>query len=132
MTTTGIRRLIASRPPHSRSPRRPAASAQRLTTVAIAAYTSNGALALDVEGGSTQVGAKVIQWYGSFSANQRWNFVTRPDGTQAIVSRPTASPARRYIANVVCNGRPDGETEGAMTTRQSLSPARPPRHVRTR
>jgi hypothetical protein len=110
MTTTRIRRLIAFAAATLTLAAPAAASAQPLTTVAIATYTSNGALVLDVEGGSTQVGAKVIQWYGNFSANQRWNFVTRPDGTQAIVNQKsglcltTNGIAGSQLYQWTCNG----------------------------
>jgi hypothetical protein len=63
------------------------ANAQSLQSVAITTGASGDVLALDVAGGSTANGAGVIQWYGSFAANQRWNVVDQGDGTESIVNQ---------------------------------------------
>jgi Ricin-type beta-trefoil lectin domain-like len=63
------------------------ASAQSLSSVAIATDSSVEFLVLDVSGASTAPGASVIQWYGNGGANQRWNFVELPNGNEQIVNR---------------------------------------------
>jgi hypothetical protein len=64
-----------------------AANAQPLNSVAIATDISLDTLTLDVAGASTSPGAPVIQWYGHGGSNQRWNFVTLPNGNQQIVNQ---------------------------------------------
>jgi hypothetical protein len=63
------------------------ADSQTLQNVAIATASSDAVLVLDVDGGSTANGAGVIQWYGTFGSNQRWNFVDQGDGTETIVNQ---------------------------------------------
>jgi len=64
-----------------------AANAQSLQNVSIATGASYNYLVLDVAGGSTSNGAKVIQWAGHGTGNQRWNFVDQGNGTSAIVNQ---------------------------------------------
>jgi hypothetical protein len=64
-----------------------AAHAQSLHNVAIATEASGATTVLDVSGASTANGAPVIQWYGNFGGNQRWNFVDQGDGTETIVNQ---------------------------------------------
>src|SRR3954452_19167610 len=64
-----------------------AANAQSLQDVSIATSASYTSLVLDVSGGSTANGPKVIQWYGQGSGNQRWNFVDQGNGRTAIVNQ---------------------------------------------
>jgi hypothetical protein len=49
------------------------AGAQNLQHVAIGTHVSSGNLVLDVSNAATYPGAPVIQWYGNFGTNQRWN-----------------------------------------------------------
>jgi hypothetical protein len=63
------------------------AESQSLRNVAIATGSSGATLALDVEGGSTANGAGLIQWYGNFAGNQRWNLIDQGDGTETIVNQ---------------------------------------------
>jgi Ricin-type beta-trefoil lectin domain-like len=63
------------------------ADSQSLQNIAIGTHASNSTLVLDVAGGSTYNGAGVIQWYGHFGGNQRWNVVDQGDGTETIVNQ---------------------------------------------
>jgi ricin-type beta-trefoil lectin protein len=63
------------------------AASQSLQNVAISTDISSLTLVLDVSGGSTANGAGVIQWYGNFAGNQRWNVVDQGDGTETIVNQ---------------------------------------------
>jgi hypothetical protein len=94
------------------------ASAQPLTSIAI--VNPGTYLALDVTGGSTEVGAKVIMWYGNFGSNQRWNLVTRSDGTQQVVNQrsglclTTNGIAGSQLYQWTCNGSARQEWSGDL------------------
>ena len=55
--------------------------------MAITPNASGNDLALDVAGGSTADGAGLIQWYGHFGGNQRFDLVDQGDGTGTIVNQ---------------------------------------------
>lgn len=63
------------------------ASAQSLNSVAIATNSSGITAVLDVSGAATWPGAPVIQWWGNFGSNQRWNLAQLPDGNEHIVNQ---------------------------------------------
>jgi Ricin-type beta-trefoil lectin domain-like len=96
------------------------ASAQPLSSIAIMTGASSGYFALDVEGGSTASGAKVIQWYGNWAGNQRWNVVTRSDGKQQIVNQKsgmcltTSGVAGARLFQYICNGSRAQEWTGNL------------------
>jgi hypothetical protein len=97
-----------------------AASAQPLQSVAILTGASYGYFALDVEGGSTESGAKILQWYGNWSGNQRWNLVTRADGKQQIVNQKsgmcltTNGVPGAKLFQYFCNGSRAQEWQGNL------------------
>jgi len=64
-----------------------AAAAPTATNVGIATKASAFISVLDVAGGSTSLGAKVIQYPVHGGANQRWDLVRRAGETVAIVNR---------------------------------------------
>ena len=86
------------------------ADAQPLQNVAIPTEASDGTLVLDVSGGSTANGAPVIQWYGSFAGNQRWNLADDGHGHQTIVNQKsgkcltTDGFAGHQLYQWTCNG----------------------------
>jgi hypothetical protein len=98
----------------------PAANAQSLNSVAITTSVSGAFLALDVSGGSTSPGAGVIQWYGHFGANQRWNFVQTANGNEQIVNQnsgmclTTSGVAGQQLYQWYCNGSPRQEWSGTL------------------
>jgi hypothetical protein len=100
------------------------ANAQSLQSVAIATRASGDALVLDVSGGSTANGARVIQWYGSFAANQRWNFVDQGDGTETIVNQnsgkclTTDGVAGHQLYQFTCAGSPLQKWSGTLDRMQ--------------
>jgi hypothetical protein len=67
----------------------PAAAADTTTTHIIRA--SHSALVLDVEGGSTADGARIIQWNRTFSNNQHWVFDAVPGTSDAYYIRSVSS-----------------------------------------
>jgi len=77
---------------------------------------------LDVSGGSTANGAKVIQWYGQGSGNQRWNFVDQGNGRTAIVNQnsgkclTTDGVAGHQPYQFTCVGSPLQQWSGNLTT----------------
>jgi Ricin-type beta-trefoil lectin domain-like/RibD C-terminal domain len=103
------------------------ASAQPLQSVAITTSISGGYQVLDVEGASTQLGAKVIQFVGTGGSNQKWTFATRADGQQQLVNNrsgmclTTNGLAGSQLYQWTCNGGPrqvwKGDLELAFTFR---------------
>jgi Ricin-type beta-trefoil lectin domain-like len=99
-----------------------AASAQSLQNVAISTDISGSYLVLDVAGGSTDNGAGVIQWYGSFAGNQRWNLVDQGDGTETIVNQnsgkclTTDGVAGHQLYQFTCVGSPLQKWQSNMYT----------------
>jgi Ricin-type beta-trefoil lectin domain len=97
-----------------------AASAQSLQNVAISTEVSANSLVLDVAGGSTDNGGGVIQWYGSFAGNQRWNLVDQGDGTETIVNQnsgkclTTDGVAGHEIYQFTCVGSPLRKWQGTL------------------
>jgi Ricin-type beta-trefoil lectin domain-like len=102
-----------------------AAQAQELQSVAITTDVSGDYLVLDVEGGSTRPGAGVIQWYGHFGANQRWNFVEMANGHQRIVNQKsgmcltTDGVAGHRLFQWYCNGDAGQEWRGSIPNKFS-------------
>src|ERR1700754_3238525 len=98
-----------------------AADAQPLQNVAIATDASDETLVLDVSGGSTANGARIIQWYGSFAGNQRWNLVEDGHGNQTIVNQKsgrcltTDGVAGHQLYQWTCNGSPLQVWSGSFT-----------------
>jgi hypothetical protein len=64
-----------------------ASAAPTASNIGIATKASAFISVLDVAGGSTSLGAKVIQYPVNGGANQRWDLVRRADESVAIVSR---------------------------------------------
>jgi hypothetical protein len=97
-----------------------AAQAQELRSVAITTDASGDYLALDVAGGSTAPGAGVIQWYGHFGANQRWNVEEMPNGHERIVNQnsgmclTTDGVAGHALFQWYCNGGSGQEWQGSI------------------
>jgi len=98
-----------------------AADAQPLQNVAITTQASDGTLVLDVSGGSTANGAPVIQWYGSYAGNQRWNLADDGHGNQTIVNQKsgkcltTDGVAGHQLYQWTCNGSPLQVWSGNLT-----------------
>jgi Ricin-type beta-trefoil lectin domain-like len=98
------------------------ASSQSLQNVAVATNVSDLVLVLDVAGGSTANGAGVIQWYGSFAGNQRWNVVDQGDGTETIVNQnsgkclTTDGVAGHQLYQFTCVGSPLQKWQSNMHT----------------
>jgi Ricin-type beta-trefoil lectin domain-like len=96
------------------------AESQSLQNVAIATDISDSTLVLDVSGGSTANGAGVIQWYGSFAGNQRWNLVDQGDGTETIVNQnsgkclTTDGVAGHQLYQFTCVGAPSQKWQSDM------------------
>jgi hypothetical protein len=107
------------------------AGAQSLQSVAITTHASADTLVLDVSGGSTANGARVIQWYGSFAANQRWNFVDQGDGTQTIVNQKsgkcltTDGVAGHQLYQFTCVGSPLQKWSGTLDRTQAYEHSKP-------
>jgi Ricin-type beta-trefoil lectin domain-like len=99
-----------------------AASAQSLQNVSIATAASYNSLVLDVVGGSTDNGAKVVQWYGYGGGNQRWNVVDQGDGTETIVNQnsgkclTTDGVAGRQLYQFTCVGAASQKWRGTLTS----------------
>jgi ricin-type beta-trefoil lectin protein len=97
-----------------------AAGAQSLQSVSIATSSSYNSLVLDVSGGSTANGAKVIQWYGHGGGNQRWNFVDQGNGTSAIVNQnsgkclTTDGVAGHQLYQFTCVGNATQQWQGNL------------------
>lgn len=97
-----------------------AANAQTLQNVSISTTASYNALVLDVVGGSTANGAKVVQWYGHGTGNQRWNLVDQGNGTSAIVNQnsgkclTTDGVAGHQLYQFSCVGSPYQQWRGNL------------------
>jgi hypothetical protein len=62
------------------------ASTYQFNNIYLSTISSGGALMLDVSGGSTAIGAPVIQWWLNGGANQRWNVSQVADGYSQIIN----------------------------------------------
>jgi hypothetical protein len=67
----------------------PAAASANVYNVAIATRASSFTQVFDVSGGSTDAGAKVIQYIVTGGANQRWNFINTRDSLYEVVNAKT-------------------------------------------
>src|SRR5215218_1726552 len=63
-----------------------AATTYAYRNLELTAASTNGTLALDVEGASTRSGARVVLWTRNGGANQRWHVTQRKDGNHELVS----------------------------------------------
>jgi hypothetical protein len=63
------------------------AASQSLHSVALTPASSGYSMVLDVAGGSTSQGARVILWYFHGGSNQRWNFIPQGNGYEHIVNQ---------------------------------------------
>jgi Ricin-type beta-trefoil lectin domain-like len=132
MKTSSLRRLTALAVTGIALAAPSAASATPIVNnVAIGTSVTYYAGVLDVAGGSTSLGAKVIQYPATGGSNQRWNFVAAPGGTAQIVNQKsgmcltTSGVAGTQLYLWTCNGGPRQRWGGDLGLIQAWADGRP-------